>query len=255
MNLLFPDDRQSPKDFLKKNWVPLLYTLMVHLVVLIVLVLARVDHLRNVAELGVELEFEEKTLEELLEEEGLEVPEEWLEQLLVERELSSNRAVNRNTDNEFKNDISTDDYVKELLDELDEARSEEDQEKLEELASILAAADYVAPEEDSTSQEQGEYRGETTISYEFKSQPLDRGRDDLTVPVYRCEGSGLVRVEVEVATNGKVLEAKVLQPVEGRDKVCLSEAAHKAALSSRFRVDVVAPSRHICVITYEFQAQ
>ena len=65
-----------------------------------------------------------------------------------QRELSSNRAVNLNAEDQFSEDISTNEYVKDLLDQIEEARNQEDREKLEELQAILASADYVPPASD-----------------------------------------------------------------------------------------------------------
>ncbi len=93
---------------------------------------------------GLRLEFEEKTIEEILAEEDPDIPADWLEQVLRERELSSNRAVNLNAENQFNEDISTNEYVQDLLEQIELARAQEDREKLEELQAILAAADYVA---------------------------------------------------------------------------------------------------------------
>ena len=243
------------RRFLKEHHRAILYTLIFHLVVLIILIFVKVEGLKNDRELGVEIEFEEKPLEEILEEEASEVPEEWLEEVLRQRELFSNRAVNVNAENQFSEEISTDEYVQDLLDQIEQARREEDRERLEELQAILAAADYVPPREQSEAEENGSYTGPTTITYEFQEPPRQRGRVFLTVPVYRCQGSGLVRVEVSVARNGEVSSAKVLDPIEGNDRVCFADAALEAARSSRFRIDLSAPEKHRAIITYTFIAQ
>lgn len=243
------------RRFLREHHVAILYTLIFHLVVLIILIFVKVEGLKNDRELGVEIEFEDKPLDEILEEQALEVPEEWLEEVLRQRELSSNRAVNVNAENQFSEEISTDEYVQDLLDQIEQARREEDRERLEELQAILAAADYVPPQEQSEADENGSYTGPTTITYEFQEPPRQRGRVFLTVPVYRCQGSGLVRVEVTVAQNGEVSSAKVLDPIQGNDRVCFADAAMEAALSSRFRIDLSAPEKHRAIITYTFIAQ
>ena len=235
----------------------ILYTLIFHLVVLIIFVFVKVEGLKNDHELGIELEFEERTLESMLKEmeEMEEVPAEWLEQLMRQRELSSNRAVNLNAENQFSEDISTDDYVQELLDQIEEARDMEDREKMEELQAILASADYVPPEAGDAEDEQGEYSGPTTITFEFLEEPISRGKVKLTIPVYRCQGSGLVRVQVSVAPDGSVREALVLEPIEGSDRVCFADAAMAAARSSQFRIELSGPAKHKAVITYSFIAQ
>lgn len=242
------------KKFLKENRVALLYTLIFHLVVLIIFIFVKVEGLKNDQELGIELEFEEKTIEQLLAEEEVEVSAEWLEEIMRQRELSSNRAVNLNAEEKLNKDISTSDYVKDLLDQIEEARGQEDRDKLEELQAILASADFVPPSSEQE-EESAVYSGPTTITYEFLEQPLNRGRVELTVPVYRCQGSGVVKVEVDVAPDGGVREARVLEPIIGSDRVCFADAALSAAQTSRFRIELSAPSKHRAIITYSFIAQ
>lgn len=243
------------KRFIKKNLVAILYTLIFHLVVLIILIFVRVEGLKNDRELGIELEFEEKTLEEILAEEETDIPAEWIEQLMLQRELSSNRAVNLNADNQFNEDISTNQYVKDLLEQIEMARAQEDREKLEELQAILAAADYVPPADELSGQDESDFTGPTTITYEFLEAPIQRGKVFLTVPVYRCQGSGIVRVEIFVARNGQVTDAEVMKPIEGTDRICFADAALAAARSSRFRIEINGPEKHRAMITYTFIAQ
>ena len=242
------------RKFVKQNRVALLYTLIFHLVILIVFIFVRVDSLKNGQEVGIELEFEEKTIEQLLAEEELDVPAEWLEEIMRQRELSSNRAVNLNAEDQLSQDISTREYVNDLLEQIEEARNQEDREKLEELQAILASADYVPPSQQED-EESTVYAGPTTITYEFLEEPRSRGKVELTVPVYRCQGSGVVKVEVAVATDGSVREAQVLEPIVGSDRVCFSDAALAAALSSQFRIELSAQAKHRAIITYSFIAQ
>jgi len=255
MEELFSYGRQGIKQFFRKNRNSILYTLIFHLLVLIVLVFSRVDVMKKGQELGVKLEFEEKTVEDFLEEEEMDVPAEWLEEVLRQREAASNRAVNVNAEDQFSQDISTDDYVNDLLDQLDQARDEEDREKLEELKEILASADYVPPVEESTEEEQGNFTGPTTITYEFLEEPIQRKKAGLTIPVYRCQGSGLVRVAITVAPDGTVLSADIKGAIKGSDRICFADASLAAALSSRFRVDVRAPAKQRAILTYSFVAQ
>jgi hypothetical protein len=172
---------------------------------------------------------------------------------MAQREAASNRAVNLNTENRFSEELSTADYVKDLLDQIEQARNQEDRDKLEELQAILASADYVPPV--PAEEEEGEYTGPTTITYEFLEEPLQRGKVALTIPVYRFQGSGMVTVEIMVTRDGSVSDASVREPIEGADRVCFSEAALAAVLSSKFRIDFHAPERQRAVITYTFIAQ
>jgi len=242
------------KKFFRKNLVSILYTLIFHLVVLIILVFVRVEGLKKGQELGITLEFEEKTIEEILAEEEVEVPAEWLEEVLRQREASSNRAVNLNAESNFNENISTDDYVQDLLDQIEMARNQEDREKLEELQAILASAEYVPPVEENMEADD-EFTGPTTITYEFLDEPVRRGKVMLTIPVYRCQGSGVVQVRILVGRDGFVLGAEVEGPIEGEDRVCFADAAVAAAHSSRFRIDINAPEKQRAIITYSFVAQ
>ncbi|MEZ5071484.1 MAG: hypothetical protein R2751_11075 [Bacteroidales bacterium] len=240
---------------MKEHHVGLLYTIIIHLVVAIVLVFAEVKQLQDRSELGIELEFEEKTVEERVEEETVDVPADWLEQVLARREMASNRAVNRNAEEKLQEEISTREYVNDLLGQIEDARNDADRERLEELQAILAAADYVPPPPEDQEEEESTFSGPTTITYEFLEAPKQRGKSQLTIPVYRCQGSGMVRVEIRVGRDGFVRDAKVLEPIEGMDRNCFAQAAMEAALSSRFRVDMQAPENHRALLTYTFVAQ
>ncbi|MEA3463205.1 MAG: hypothetical protein U9R49_15075, partial [Bacteroidota bacterium] len=90
---------------------------------------------------------------------------------------------------------------------------------------------------------------------EFLEEPRNRGKVALTVPVYRCQGSGIVKVKVAVSPDGSVREARVLEPIVGSDKVCFADAAISAARSSQFRIELGGPDRHTAIITYTFIAQ
>lgn len=254
MDELFSYGWPGIKKFFRKNLVAILYTVIFHLVVLIILAFLQVEGLKQGQELGIQLEFEEKTLEDFMAEEEMEVPAAWLEEVMARREAASNRAVNLNAENRFSEEVSTDEYVQDLLDQIEQARNQQDREKLEELQAILASADYVPPAEE-TEEEQGAYTGPTTITYEFLDEPLQRRKVDLTIPVYRCQGSGLVTVQILVSRDGTVREAEVKEPIEGADRVCFSDAALAAALTSKFRIDINAPERQRAVITYSFIAQ
>ena len=85
--------------------------------------------------------------------------------------------------------------------------------------------------------------------------PKTRSKSFLAVPVYKCQGAGLVKVNAVVARSGEVIQAEVQKPVGGRDAMCFANAALEAALSSRFRVEQNAPERQRVLIIYTFIAQ
>ena len=183
MEDIFSYGWKGVKRFVKENLVAILYTLIFHMVILIVLIFVRVEGLKRDQELGIKLEFEEKTIEEIMAGEDVDVPAGWIEQIMQLREQSSNRAVNLNAENQFSEDISTDDYVQDLLDQIEMARNLEDRGKLEELQAILASADYVPPADETSDQDAVDFTGPTTITYEFLDEPRQRGKVLLTIPV------------------------------------------------------------------------
>ncbi len=253
---LFSYGPKNIREFFKENLVAILYTIILHLIVFIILVFIKVDGLKTDIELGVLLDFtQEKSLEDLLEEEMVEVPAEWLELVYAAREKASNRAVNVN--DEVQTQLSTDDYVKDLLDELEAQKDEDflkDREKWEEIISSVV---YDDPPQAAINDDEIEelFTGPTTISFEFLDPPLDRRKQHFTVPVYRCEGSGLVLVDIVVSREGYVIDATVLKNSKDQVSSCFSDAAIDAALSSKFKSDFNAPSKQKARITYQFVAQ
>jgi hypothetical protein len=95
------------------------------------------------------------------------------------------------------------------------------------------------------------YKGATTISYYLE------GRTDvyIPVPVYKCQGSGKVALEIEVDQSGFVITAIINKKESRIMDECLVEAATKAALTTRFNAKTTAPSRQAGRISYIFIAQ
>ena len=77
----------------------------------------------------------------------------------------------------------------------------------------------------------------------------------LPVPVYKCEGDGIVEVKIAVDQKGRVVQAEVDKPGDEFNEICLAEAARRAALLTRFNGDFGAPVRQEGTITYHFIAQ
>lgn len=252
---LFSYGPKNFKDFIRTNLVAILYTIIFHLLIVIVLVLTKVEGLKQDHELGVTLDFtEEQTLEDLLKEENIEVPPEWIEKVFEARQQASNRAVNLN--DEVNREISTEDYLQNLLDELEFQKDEEFKENREKLKEIISSSVYEeealpAKEDD----EDEKFTGPTTISYEFMDPPKERSKRHLSIPVYRCEGSALVVVDLMVRQDGSVSNVSVISSETIHDPTCFIDAAENAASTSTFRSDFSAPEKHHARITYQFIAQ
>jgi hypothetical protein len=95
------------------------------------------------------------------------------------------------------------------------------------------------------------YKGPTTISYFLE------GRKEvyIPIPVYQCQGSGTVVMDIVVNQNGYVISASINKPLSQIKEECLVEAANRFALTTRFNAKSTAPEKQRGKITYIFLAQ
>ncbi len=115
--------------------------------------------------------------------------------------------------------------------------------------------DYVAtagPQESVKPREESRqaYSGPSVVSYDLPG----RKASHLSIPAYRCMGSGGVTVIITVDNQGRVIGAKVQDGVSSDDN-CLRNFAIRAARLSRFSVSPTAPARQTGNIVYAFIAQ
>ncbi|MGN1211156.1 MAG: energy transducer TonB [Candidatus Cryptobacteroides sp.] len=95
-----------------------------------------------------------------------------------------------------------------------------------------------------------EYTGPSVVSYNLDG----RKASHLKIPAYRCVAGGDVTVIITVDNQGKVVNAKVYDPVSSEDE-CLRNFAVRAARLSRFSADAKAPANQKGEIVYRFIAQ
>ena len=200
----------------------------------------------------VTIEFPEIPAEYDMSEEELQ--QEQFERLLEKHLGASNRAVNeaRNIDEK----ISTENYVQDIMKDLETNRSDEWLEQHEEMLNALKDLDIVPVEQKPESAEkEKEFTGPTNISYFFKTAPFDRKTVKLPVPVYRCRGGGLVEVHISVDQFGNVSSAKAKVISASIDPDCLADVAEKYSRMAVFEGNLSGPSNHQGVIRYDFIAQ
>ena len=94
------------------------------------------------------------------------------------------------------------------------------------------------------------YNGPSVVSYNLDG----RKASQLSIPAYRCLGSGDVTVIITVDNAGTVMGAKILDEVSSDDK-CLRDFAVRAARLSRFSASQSAPPNQKGEIVYRFIAQ
>jgi hypothetical protein len=95
------------------------------------------------------------------------------------------------------------------------------------------------------------YKGATTTIYYLK----DRMHVHIPLPVYQCEGSGKVVMNLVVNRDGYVIDAIIDKQKSQINADCFVEAATRCAMSTRFNASQTAPEKQRGTITYIFIAQ
>ena len=106
------------------------------------------------------------------------------------------------------------------------------------------------PEPKAESASKKTYSGPSVVSYDLDGRKASR----LSIPAYRCMGSGHVTVIITVDPSGNVVNAKIQEGVSSDDR-CLRDFAIRAARLSKFSASPSAPARQIGNIVYMFMAQ
>lgn len=104
--------------------------------------------------------------------------------------------------------------------------------------------------EQKNEQKKEVYSGPSVVSYSLDGRKASR----LPIPAYRCMGAGQVTVLITVDPSGTVLAAKVDEAVSSKDG-CLRAFAIRASRMSKFSASTTAPARQMGNIVYEFVAQ
>lgn len=253
-NFRFPDPELiwnlHIKRFFITNKVGILGTIALHMVVIIIFLFVRINALDKIRETGLIIEFETEIVE---------IPLGPEEDRFKNNENRRNIAVNQ--DDPEKDEIE--DYSQNYNfneEEIERIVSDNIQKIYEETHGktipdnndpdnlvILQADDPVINLIDDSLKT---YKGPTNIYYSLENRRVLH----LAVPVYKCEGSGKVKVEIRVNQRGYVNSVKVVSG-DASDNQCLAIAARNAALITRFNPNVFAPFRQTGNITYNFIAQ
>jgi hypothetical protein len=164
----------------------------------------------------------------------------------LSQEAIKNIAVN--TSEKIKDQISTEKYIEQVKQELGikELNQQLDRSAGEEPVAEDANNNKNSPPPPT---EKKIYHGPTRISYSLEG----RTERYMHVPVYKCESSGNVIVNIIVSPAGAVIGESVASSTTNDD--CLIDAAIDAAHKSQFSIELNAETRERGTISYEFVAQ
>jgi hypothetical protein len=240
--------------------VGILGTVIIHLIAAIIFMSFKMYSLQKdyLKEITVELAQTEVTEDD---KKLIELPVSSVESILQGDEEMLNIA--RNLANKSEEKIDPADYIDKVKEELirdgklgpdnyiDKQKKSEQMNEDEKLA--LENTEMPGEEEKpKESQEMAaNYKGPTRIYYNL----ADRNHTYLPIPIYKCQGSGKVVLEIQVNQKGVVEEAQIIAEVSSTADPCLRETAVNTALISRFNPDLNSPKLQKGTLTYEFVAQ
>lgn len=219
----------------------ILGTIAVHLLVLIVFLIARIDKVHDIHQEPIVIEFDEelyRTMEQMMKE------NQPLDSKVEDLSQTDLKNIAVNTANQLEQKISTEKYIEELKQELD----------IDELNKQLDRSlgdDPIITEKPGQEEkkENNTYEGPTRIEYDLGG----RGHRYIYRPIYKCQGSGKVIVAITVNPEGEVIDAKISST--NTSEICIQETAIASALQSLFEIDLNADPKQQGTISYEFVAQ
>ena len=245
-------------QFIERHVVGILTTIIIHLLILTVFMIVQFNtpEKKHLEKQQVVIDFvDPEELQKQIEEKKTQIKQLAQQELVKDiRNQNRNIAVN---EAEKAADQSIDKMVNDIKGELNIKDNVEDPNaiaaKLEEKKEKQAET-QVEKKPKVTINEKGErtfFKGNTTISFSLE------GRTEvyLPIPVYKCQGSGKVVMDITVNPNGFVTSATVNKAESKINEDCLVEAANRAALTSRFTAKGTAPEKQKGRITYIFIAQ
>jgi len=250
------------KDYLNRNRYGLMGTLAFHMVLVIFLLLFKLNSPMRFVETEILLTIPDDIVEQIeienkrVEEEKIEVQKDKVSQSVDE--MLRSIAVNQNLKTEKTkapdaNDL--DKMIDDIKQELEGYESEDNKAGKKDLEAFKRDSLRLAEERQkqlkSDSLKNIEYSGPSSVFYSLKG----RHKLILPIPVFKCEGSGRVRVEITVNRQGKVIKADVIEKESDNYDDCLYEAALNAAYRSRFNIDNNSPQKQIGSITFNFIKQ
>lgn len=238
---------------LNEYLIGILGTVIFHLVIVIIFLVFKIASVRNLMDAIITIDFEETELQDFpitpIQEKDIEFDQYVADYLESER---SNIPVNVAA--RLDEQLSTDRFVDELTEEMSLNRSEEmlrSEERLRELQEMESEENIIAEADEPEDKDPVVFKGKTNIYYSLENRYHMR----LPVPVYKCEGFGIVEVQIFVDQKGYVVNAMVPNLGESMNDICLAEAAKIAALATKFNSNFDAPLRQQGTITYHFQPQ
>jgi hypothetical protein len=235
----------------------ILGTIAFHILLLILFLLLKISYKSSHPPL-IELNFEQDNPQELLKKLDLEAQEKAARMknidMMADGVIRRNIAVN--VTDKTEDEISTDKFIKQFTDEnkLEGFKKlldpQQNQTKPIEKSDNEVLSQKVTENETPRGSKQI-YKGPTNIYCNLEN----RTAVYVPVPVYKCEGSGKVVIEITVNSDGEVISTNILKHESNIDDECLNNTATSYASMTRFNSNSQAPAKQKGSITYLFVPQ
>ncbi len=246
------------KRWISEHLYGILGTVIVHLILAISFMIFKISTLPVHHQQSVVISFEQEPSPELpLKENKADkiVPDKelkkWIHDIPVNEALKKkgNFDINKYIDQVKKEMIRSGQLTKDNY--IDEQKQKQE-EMAKELSSKLPLKTGKNPGDSLTATEimASHYSGPTRVKYYLTG----RIARNLVIPIYKCEGSGIVVVSIIVNQEGNVTDVSI-ETDKSATPICMHETALQAARSSYFDVDPNAPEKQQGTITYYFVAQ
>jgi TonB family protein len=234
------------KTLLSENINAILGTVILHLSLIMVFLIIKIGQVkdRNEEQMLIELVEEVQTAQEIIKQQvsgHFEIPS-------LTTQSIHNIAVN--VDEKLKDEISTEKYEKQVMDELGISTLKPDNN-----AKVTANEEVVqVPEKTIEKPKEVKniiYKSNATIQYNLEKRWHVA---DIYVPTYKCQNGGTVILQFLVDQTGTVINAAI-DEYRSTNDACLRNEAYKSILNARFNADPSAPSKQQGTITYVFFPQ
>jgi len=241
--------------------VGILGTVIIHLIAAIIFMSFQLKSIDKPESEQIIVDFSETPVPEIITKE-IELPPDQIERILKGDEEMLNIA--RNLSNKSEQKIDASDYIDKVKEELIKSgKLGEDNYIDEQKKAAMNKGDEAIIAENKNNRKEAKenidesqkmaanYKGPTRIYYDLPG----RNHLYLPIPIYLCEGSGRVMLNIEVNQKGEVLKAQVAPSESTTSDPCLIETAVNTALLSRFNPDVKSQKIQKGTLTYIFVAQ
>ncbi|MBN2612086.1 MAG: energy transducer TonB [Bacteroidales bacterium] len=224
----------------------ILGTVIFHLIIILIFFVIKLGEARKKHAETLQIEF----LNELVKIEEYLAEKDPLPDYIPSLDDQSVRNIAVNVAEKLNHEISTEKYLEEVKEELG---IEELNQQLEREIPEDNSPQFVEEPDEKTKEikpKEEQYKGKTRISVNMPNRSIRRQH----VPIYKCEISGIVVINIVVDQTGNVISADYSGSSNTRDE-CLIEEAKASAYRFLFSADLKGEPRQRGTITFEFLPQ